>query len=49
LGSTEPLPTLDDEALARHSGMHLEAVQRQSALRDSRVIDRHIDVCLRND
>ncbi len=34
-------------AVARHAGMHLEGVQRQSALKDGRVIDRHIYVCLR--
>jgi [ribosomal protein S5]-alanine N-acetyltransferase len=34
-------------AVARRAGMALEAVQRQSAVKDGRVIDRHVFVALR--
>jgi [ribosomal protein S5]-alanine N-acetyltransferase len=36
-------------AVARRAGMALEAVQRQSAVKDGRVIDRHVFVALRPD
>jgi RimJ/RimL family protein N-acetyltransferase len=36
-------------AVARRAGLQLEAVQRRSAVKDGRVIDRHLFVALRKD